>query len=165
MTWSVVLGSTVLMLLWVVLYSFFPVSSLLPSNFVDEVSILFGTVSFWATVIVTVCICLGTSFFLHLFILLIVSLTSAPRFIVKYWKAVYYPLDKDLVRELWVEGNLKDQLGLKHHKARRNRSTSGSPLESAPIFNEVNNRSLSELENSHDPFDSTHRAEEAVRLP
>ena len=60
MTWSVVVGSTVLMLLWVVAYSFFPVSSLLPSNFVDEVLILFGTVGFWATVIVTVCICLGS---------------------------------------------------------------------------------------------------------
>jgi phospholipid-translocating ATPase len=59
MTWTVVVGSTVLMLLWVVAYSFIPVSSILPSNFVDEVLILFGTVSFWATVIVTVCICLG----------------------------------------------------------------------------------------------------------
>jgi len=82
---------------------------------------------------------------------------SAPRFIVKYWKSVYYPLDKDIVRELWVEGDLKDQLGLKHHKARRNRSTSGSALESTPIFNELNNRSLSELENAHDPFNATHR--------
>jgi len=54
MTWIVVVGSTVLMLLWIVVYSFFP-----NTNFVDEVSILFGTVSFWATVLVTICICLG----------------------------------------------------------------------------------------------------------
>ncbi len=54
MTWAVVVGSTVLMLLWIVVYSFFP-----NTNFVDEVSILFGTVSFWATVTVTICICLG----------------------------------------------------------------------------------------------------------
>lgn len=64
MTWSVVVGSTVLMMLWVVVYSFFPISTILPSDFVDEVEILFGTVSFWATVIVTVCICLGTFYIL-----------------------------------------------------------------------------------------------------
>jgi phospholipid-translocating ATPase len=80
---------------------------------------------------------------------------SAPRFIVKYWSTVYQPLDKDIVREMWVEGNLKDQLGLKHRKARRNRSTSESPLESAPMFRDQHNGSLSELENARYPFDST----------
>jgi len=54
MTWTVVLGSTLVMMAWIVVYSFFP-----SIDFVDEVSILFGTVSFWATVLVTVCICLG----------------------------------------------------------------------------------------------------------
>jgi len=68
---------------------------------------------------------------------------------------VYQPLDKDIVREMWVEGNLKDQLGLKHRKARRNRATSESPLESAPMFRDQHNRSLSELENARYPFDST----------
>lgn len=68
---------------------------------------------------------------------------------------MYQPLDKDIVREMWVEGNLKDQLGLKHRRARRNRSTSESPLESAPMFHDPHNRSLSELENARYPFDST----------
>lgn len=54
MTWTVVLGSTLVMMAWIVIYSFFP-----SQDFVDEVSILFGTVSFWATILVTVCICLG----------------------------------------------------------------------------------------------------------
>lgn len=75
---------------------------------------------------------------------------TAPRFIAKYWSSVYQPLDKDIVREMWVQGTLKDDLGLKHRKARRVRSGSGSPLESAPMFH---NRSLSELEIARDAFD------------
>ena len=52
---------------------------------------------------------------------------------------------------MWVQGTLKDDLGLKHRKARRVRSGSGSPLESAPMFH---NRSLSELEIARDAFGS-----------
>ncbi len=54
MTWIVVIGSTVVMLLWIVIYSFFP-----SPDFIDEVSVLFGTISFWAAVLLSATICLG----------------------------------------------------------------------------------------------------------
>jgi len=54
MTWIVVLGSTIVMWVWVVVYSFFP-----SQDFIDEAQILFGTVSFWTTVFLTVLVCLG----------------------------------------------------------------------------------------------------------
>ncbi|KAF9524901.1 phospholipid-transporting ATPase 1 [Crepidotus variabilis] len=126
MTWIVVIGSTVVMMIWIVIYSFFP-----SVDFIDEVMILFGTVTFWSTVGVTVCICL------------------APRFIVKYWTSSYYPLDKEVVREMWVIGNLKDQLGISHRRARKSQLEPEHPLESAPMFGD-HNRSLSELEHARD---------------
>lgn len=54
MTWVVVVGSTLVMMLWIVIYSFFP-----SSDFVDEVVILFGTIYFWASVLLAATICLG----------------------------------------------------------------------------------------------------------
>jgi len=54
MTWIVVIGSTLVMWIWVIVYSFFP-----SQDFVDEAFILFGTVPFWTTVIITVIICLS----------------------------------------------------------------------------------------------------------
>jgi len=53
-TWIVVFGSSIVMLLWILVYSFF-----FSSDFVDEVIILFGTISFWATVIFSVGVALG----------------------------------------------------------------------------------------------------------
>ncbi|KAF9044299.1 phospholipid-transporting ATPase 1 [Panaeolus papilionaceus] len=129
MTWIVVVGSTVIMMLWIVIYSFFP-----SPDFMDEVIILFGTVSFWATTLVTSFICL------------------APRFIIKYWTTVYMPLDKDIVREMWVKGDLKDQLGIGHRK-NKHKEHAEHNLEAAPIFQEQHNRSFSEL--------STHQYEPA----
>lgn len=37
----------------------------------------------------------------------------APRYIAKSISQIYFPLDKDIVRELWVSGNLKEQLGIR----------------------------------------------------
>jgi hypothetical protein len=54
MTWIVVVGSTVVMMLWIVIYSFF-----MSSDFVDEAIILFGTLTFWTTVLLTGAICLS----------------------------------------------------------------------------------------------------------
>ena len=54
MTWIVVFGSSVVMLLWIVIYSFF-----LSDDFVDEVIILFGNIQFWATVLMSILIALG----------------------------------------------------------------------------------------------------------
>lgn len=54
MTWIVVVGSTLVMLLWILIYSFF-----MSSDFVHEVLILFGGVTFWATVLLAASIALG----------------------------------------------------------------------------------------------------------
>jgi phospholipid-translocating ATPase len=54
MTWIVVIGSSLVMVAWIVIYSFFPAT-----DFVDEVQVLFGEVTFWATVVVSVFIALG----------------------------------------------------------------------------------------------------------
>lgn len=54
LTWVVVVGSSVVMLLWIVIYSFFE-----SSDFNDEVVLLFGNVPFWACVIISVVVALG----------------------------------------------------------------------------------------------------------
>ena len=56
LTWVVVIGSSVVMLLWIVIYSFFQ-----SNDFNDEVVILFGNVPFWASVIISIIIALGES--------------------------------------------------------------------------------------------------------
>ncbi|PCH37130.1 phospholipid-translocating P-type ATPase [Wolfiporia cocos MD-104 SS10] len=118
-TWIVVFGSSVIMILWITIYSFFDTP-----NFNDEVIILFGEVTFWATVLISVIIAL------------------APRFLVKFVKSAYMPLDKDIVREMWVLGDLKDRLGLGHRKARKRH---GGDLEKAPMFHQPHIRSESEV--------------------
>ncbi|OCH91758.1 phospholipid-transporting ATPase 1 [Obba rivulosa] len=118
MTWIVVVGSSLVMLLWIVIYSFFQ-----SDDFNDEVIILFGNVVFWATVVISVVISL------------------APRFLVKYVSSVYLPLDRDIVREMWVMGNLKEQLGISH---RRDQKKTKGNLEQAPMFHQPHWRSDSE---------------------
>jgi phospholipid-translocating ATPase len=61
MTWIVVVGSTLVMLLWIIVYSFFSTP-----DFNEEVTILFGTMTFWSTVFLTATICLGTTLILQL---------------------------------------------------------------------------------------------------
>lgn len=60
MTWIVVVGSTLVMLLWIIVYSFFSTP-----DFNEEVTILFGTMTFWSTVFLTATICLGTTLVLQ----------------------------------------------------------------------------------------------------
>jgi phospholipid-translocating ATPase len=54
MTWIVVIGSTLTVLLWVVIYSFFP-----SSDFIDEVVVLYGNITFWSTVLLSATVALG----------------------------------------------------------------------------------------------------------
>ncbi|KAF8176378.1 hypothetical protein K438DRAFT_1770578 [Mycena galopus ATCC 62051] len=122
LTWIVVFGSTVLMMAWIVIFSFF-----FSSDFIDEEQVLFGELTFWTTIIVTSLICL------------------APRFIIKYYTAVYTPRDKDIVREMWVAGDLKDQLGIAHHKRRRGQHAVQEPSETAPMFTTDHTHSVSEF--------------------
>jgi phospholipid-translocating ATPase len=58
MTYVVVIGSTIVMMLWIVVYSFFP-----SPDFIDEVSVLFGTIYFWAAVFLSAIICLSMHVF------------------------------------------------------------------------------------------------------
>ncbi|KAG6867957.1 hypothetical protein C0993_009142 [Termitomyces sp. T159_Od127] len=118
------------MLLWIVIYSFF-----LTKDFVDEVVILFGGITFWATVLLTA------------------SVALAPRFLVKFFTTVYTPLDKDIVREMWVMGDLKDQLGLKHRRAKKIPKSKRTTPEAAPMFQAQHNRSLTEMSNMHDRYE------------
>jgi len=54
MTWIVVFGSTLVMLLWIVIFSFFQ-----SSDFVDEVVVLYGNITFWSTVLLSATVALG----------------------------------------------------------------------------------------------------------
>jgi len=54
LTWIVVIGSSVVMLLWIVIFSFFR-----SNDFNDEVVILFGNIPFWASVVISIVIALG----------------------------------------------------------------------------------------------------------
>ena len=54
--WIVIVGSSLVMFVWIVIYSFFP-----SSDFVQEVVVLCGEVIFWASVFVAVVIALSES--------------------------------------------------------------------------------------------------------
>lgn len=74
---------------------------------------------------------------------------SAPRYLVKFVSTVYFPLDKDIVREMWVLGNLKDQLGIQHRRDKKTRKAengSGGGAEEAPMFQQSTHlRSASQM--------------------
>ncbi|KAH7907450.1 hypothetical protein BJ138DRAFT_1160138 [Hygrophoropsis aurantiaca] len=130
-TWIIVIASSLVMLLWIVIYSYLPPDNFFSStaSFVDEVEVLFSNVIFWATVIFSVLVALG------------------PRFFIKFLSSSYYPLDKEIVREMWVAGDLKDRLGIRHRKATKNKRD--GDLETAPMFREPHARSPSELTLQH----------------
>ncbi|KAI0051555.1 phospholipid-translocating P-type ATPase [Auriscalpium vulgare] len=115
-TWLVIVGSSLVVLVWIIVYSFF-------TAFEREVQILFGGVTFWATVV------------------LAVSVALLPRLLAKFISTTYFPQDSDIVREMWVKGDLKDRLGIKHHRDRRN----SADLERTPMFQKPHMRSVSEL--------------------
>jgi len=54
MTWIVVFPSTLVMMGWIAVYSFFQTS-----DFIHEVIILFGGIPFWATVFLSAAVALG----------------------------------------------------------------------------------------------------------
>lgn len=72
---------------------------------------------------------------------------SGPRFLVKFITSTYMPLDKDIVREMWVLGDLKDQLGIQHRRERKK-----GKLEQTPIFHQPHCRSESEISHHEDDF-------------
>ncbi|KAF9002486.1 hypothetical protein BDQ17DRAFT_1409499 [Cyathus striatus] len=110
-TWIIVIGSSVVMLIWIAIYSFF-----FSSDFIDEVIILFGTMTFWATVAIATIIAL------------------------------------DIVREMWVKGDLKDQLGVGH---RRDKGKGRENLRRRP---EQHSRSVSEISAIHHSSSRMHQS-------
>jgi len=50
------------------------------------------------------------------------------------------PLDRDIVREMWVYGDLKDRLGIKHRRDRKK-----GDIEGTPMFHHPHARSHSEV--------------------
>jgi len=98
-----------LMCFWVVAYSFFE-----SITFYQEAVVLFSTVGFWSTVIFAIIVALG------------------PRFISKFIHEAYLPMDRDIIREAWVVGDLKDRLGIEHRKLSKRLTT--SQMEGASLF-------------------------------
>lgn len=68
------------------------------------------------------------------------NFSTAPRFLVKFVSTSYLPLDRDIVREMWVYGDLKDRLGIKHRKDRKR-----GDIEGTPMFHQPHARSHSEV--------------------
>lgn len=71
---------------------------------------------------------------------------SVPRVLVKFVSTSFAPQDVDIVRFMWVKGNLKDRLGIR----RRNKEMvvvdgSSSDPEGTPMFREPHTRSISEI--------------------
>ena len=98
-----------LMCIWVVVYSFFDSIA-----FNREAVVLFSTVGFWTTVIYAIILALG------------------PHFVTKFVHEAYFPADRDIIREAWVVGDLKDRLGIKHRKSSKGSTT--SQMEGASLF-------------------------------
>ncbi|TFK47398.1 phospholipid-translocating P-type ATPase [Heliocybe sulcata] len=115
--WIVNIGSSLVMIIWIAIYSAFE-----SPDFIDEVVVLFSNIIFWASVVVSVVLAL------------------APRFLVKFVSTTYFPLDKDIVREMWVMGDLKDRLGIRHR-----RELKKAELEATPMFQKPHSRSESEF--------------------
>lgn len=83
---------------WISIYSAFPGIS-----YTSVAFYLFGTVLFWATILLVIIICM------------------LPRYAWQAYQSCFHPSDCDIIREQWIAGDLKDQLGLEHRKAKKNR--------------------------------------------
>ncbi len=89
---------------------------------------------------------------------------TVPRVLVKFVSTSFVPQDADIVRYMWVKGDLKQRLGIKPHRDQQ-APLDGSPSasEATPIFREPHARSISEMSTpdgyepalSHSPGDHT----------
>lgn len=139
-TWVIIIGSSLVMLLWIVVYSFFE-----SFDFAQEAQRLCGGVTFWSTV------CLAVSIALREFTKLLSFAyfspnSSVPRVLVKFVSTSFVPQDIDIVRYMWVNGNLKDRLGIRtRHEQMVPVDGSSSVLEGTPMFRDPHARSTSEV--------------------
>ena len=128
------------MFLWIVIYSFFE-----SFDFTHEVQRLYGGVTFWVTVGLAVAIALRESTKLSS-IAYSSSDSSVPRVLVKFVSTSFAPQDIDIIRYMWVKGNLKDRLGIRaRHEQKVPVDGFSSGLEVTPMFSETHARSPSEV--------------------
>ena len=95
-TWLVYGISTILVYIWIPIYS-----ALSAFPYYGEADVIYPTFNFWFVVIFTVFCCVG------------------PRWLVLTFRNSYFPRDKEIVREAWVAGDLKRELGLKRRRQRK----------------------------------------------
>ena len=71
---------------------------------------------------------------------------TVPRVLVKFVSTSFAPQDADIIRYMWVKGDLKRRLGIKPHRNQQ-ASVDGSPTtsEATPIFKALHARSISEM--------------------
>ena len=86
----VLAGSTILVYLWIPIYS-----ALAALHYNGEVGVIYPTFFFWATTVFTVFLAVG------------------PRWITSTIRQSYFPRDKDIIREAWISGTLKTRLGVR----------------------------------------------------
>lgn len=95
-TWIILGISILLCFIWIPIYS-----ALAAPPYYGTVSVIYPTFSFWTIVIFTVFCAVG------------------PRWLVSAFRQSYFPRDKDIIREAWVGGDLKAQLGIPHRRENR----------------------------------------------
>lgn len=133
-----------MLLLWIVIYSFFESFA-----FVHEAQRLLGGITFWVAVILSVAIALRK---LTVLASVLCSLGfSVPRILVKFVSTSFATQDVDIVRYMWVKGNLKDSLGIR----RRNNEmvvadAASSDPEVMPMFRGPHMSSTSEMLTAED---------------
>lgn len=112
-TWIIYVASTLLVVIWIPIYS-----SLAGFPYTGEVQIVYSTFQFWFIIFFTIfCAC-------------------GPRWLALAIRQSYFPRDKDIIREAWVAGNLKDELGIQHRR-RKPKVTLAHPTLSHPSSPEI----------------------------
>ncbi|KAK0531607.1 phospholipid transporting ATPase [Tilletia horrida] len=91
--WATEAVSILSYFVWALVYSAFPTFL-----YDDTAYFLFSTLSFWVTIVVVVLLCM------------------LPRYFCKAWRICFSPTEVDIVREQWIRGDLKQQLGLQNKR-------------------------------------------------
>lgn len=92
--WVVIIISNLSYFVWILIYS----APAFGSTFASTAYVLFGTVQFWALIVV----CVGVSLL--------------PRYAYIAWESSFRPSYVDLVRQAWIKGELKQRMGLRPGK-------------------------------------------------
>lgn len=95
--WIVIIISNLSYFVWISVYS----APLFANTFTDTAYVLYGTVQFWAV------------------LLLCVFVALLPRYTWNAWNSSFRPTEVDLVRQAWVKGELKQRLGVRPSKGEK----------------------------------------------